>query len=274
MNVTKENVAAFLDELVRDAEIYRVIFEPNTAKWKKEEVNVRTSLSALNIFRVVQPVPMTLALLRAYHDGPLSLKKLRAILIQLENFHVQFTALTAQRTGGGTAKMYAAAAEQLSRSHNAQGVTDTLIDFRAKMQARKPSFAEFEAGFQELEFSTENTKQKALVQYVLRRLDQHQRGSTPIDYSLMTIEHIAPENPPPGTARMTRFAQIGNLLLLDEVGNGKVANKDFPAKRIIYQATGVPLDKTISAAAVWGDKEIESRTADLAKTAYDKVFKV
>ena len=36
------------------------------------------------------------------------------------------------------------------QQHNAQGVTDTLIDFRAKMQARKPSFAEFEAGFQEL----------------------------------------------------------------------------------------------------------------------------
>jgi len=274
MNVTKANVAQFLEELVCDAEIYRAIFEPNTVKWKKEEADIRTSLAALNIFRVVQPVPMTLALLRAYRDGPLSLKKIRAILMQLENFHVQFTALTAQRTGGGTAKMYAAAAEQLSKSTNAQSAANTLTDFQAKMQARKPSFAEFEAGFKELAFSTENTKQKALVQYILRRLDQHQRGSTPIDYGLMTIEHIAPENPPSGTARTKRLAQIGNLLLLDEVGNGKVANKDFPAKKLIYQSYGVPVDKAISTATSWGDKEIEARTTDLAKTAYNKVFKV
>lgn len=176
--ITKANVAEYLDQLVRDAELYRVLFEPNDATWKKEEQNVRTSLGALNIFRVVQPVPMTLALLRAYYDGPLSLKKLRAILVQLENFHVQFTALTAQRTGGGTAKMYASAAEQLSKSQDAQSAAQTLSEFQLKMAARKPTFAEFEAGFQGLEFSSENTKQKPLVQYILRRLDEHGRLGT------------------------------------------------------------------------------------------------
>jgi len=272
--VTKANVSAYLGELVRDAELYRVVFDPSVTKWKKEEYDARTSLAALNIFRVIQPVPMTLALLRAYHDGPLSLKKLRTILTQLENFHVQFTALTAQRTGGGTAKMYAAAAEQLSKAKSAQAAALTLTDFQRKMQTRKPTFAEFEAGFQELEFSEENPKHKPLVQYILRRLDEHYRGTTPIDYARMTIEHIAPASPPAGTAKMVHFAQIGNLLLLDEQGNGKVANKDFGAKKGIYKSSGVPLDPILKSATKWGDDEIKQRTALLAKTAYDLVFKV
>lgn len=125
-----------------------------------------------------------------------------------------------------------------------------------------------------MEYSSENTKQKALVQYILKRLDRHQRGSTPIDYNLMTIEHVAPENPKPGVVGAKNYANIGNLLLMDEKRNGDLGNKDFLVKKAVYKASGVPLDKTLAAAQVWGDSGIASRASDLAAMAYKKVFRV
>lgn len=273
-NVTKANVVSYLDELVTDVELYRLIFDPSSKKWSKEEAAVKASLIALNVFRVVQPVPLTLAVLRAYFSKIVALKKIRETLVQLENFHVQFTALTAQRTGGGTAKMYAAAAEQLSNAKTAQSAANILAGFRAKMQARKPTFAEFKVGFEELEFSADNTKQKQLIYYILKRLDEHGRKGSPVDYDKMSIEHIAPENPTPGTSREPRFAQIGNLLLLDEETNGKLGNKTFTIKKAAYVSAGVPLGVTLAGAKSWGAKDIEVRTEELAKLAYDDVFKV
>ena len=273
--VTKSTVSGFLDDLVADAQLYRSLFEPEAVKWDKQEADVRASLRALTIFRVVQPVPMTLSILRAYRQSSLSLKQARSILRDMENFHVQFTAVTAQRTGGGTARMYAASAEQLVRSKDRNSRARALTEFRNKMRQRIPNYAEFEANFNEIEYSDKNTKQKTLVQYLLQRLDGHQRLGAPADYSRMTIEHILPQNPA-GASRVpsSGVGKQGNLLLLEESVNSTLGNRDFNAKRNEYRASGTPIDPIIAKAKRWTDAEINARTNWLAKLAYDEVFKV
>ena len=264
----------YLDDLGSDSELYRQILEPSSGKWSKQEAQIQASLRALALFRVAQPLPMILALLRAYRASHITQAMTQEALRTMENFHVQFTALTAQRTGGGTAKMYAAAAQELTHAASPQKRATALQAFKAKLKARVPSLAEFEAGVERLEFLSSNTKQKALVQYLLQRLDEHQRTGPPVDYSKMTIEHVAPERPAPGVLVEASVGRLGNLLLLDEPANTKVGNKSFAAKQKVYLAASPSVDRALRDATQWTSTEIDARTKALAKLAYEKVFRV
>jgi uncharacterized protein with ParB-like and HNH nuclease domain len=270
--VTNSNAADFLNALIDDATLYRTIFEPRFRKWSKQELDILASLMALNIFRVVQAVPMALAILRDYLAGRLSQRQTRTIFRQMENFHVLFTAVTAQRTGGGTARMYAASAESLSTAKTPDARAQVLAEFRRKLRDRKPSYAEFEAGFAQLEFLSTSTKQKALVAYLLQRVDAHER-STPIAYEKMTIEHIASEHPKTG-GPIPNCGQLGNLVLLSEPTNTKVTNSDLKVKRAAYRDEQVPLGTILRRARRWTEAEVAARTSELAKLAYDDVFTV
>jgi hypothetical protein len=272
--VTQPHASSYLEDLLADSDHYRQILEPNSTNWNKQEAEILASLRALALFRVAQPLPMILAILRAYRASELSLPKTREVLRSMENFHVQFTALTAQRTGGGTAKMYAAAAQDLTRASSPQQRADAIKTFREKLKARVPVYAEFEAGIGQLEYLSTNTKQKALVQYLLQRLDHELRKGPPVDYTKMTIEHIAPENPASDALVIDGTGRLGNLLLLDEASNDKVANKPFTEKKKLYEIAAVPLDSTLADAENWTATKIDARTKALAQIAYNKVFHV
>lgn len=272
--VTNKNAMSMLDDLLADADLYRQLLEPAAHGWPKQERDIASSLRALTVFRVLQPVPMTLSILRTFRAGGLTTRQTKAILREMENFHVQFTAVTNQRTGGGTARMYAASAEALTVAPNKNKRAQILKEFKAKMRARIPSQQEFEANFHEVSFFSENTKQRALVQYLLRRFDQHLRTGPPVDYDSMTIEHIAPENGTGPGVSSTRLGKIGNLLLLPDSENVKLGTKDIKAKRLAYKSLNVPLDPVLARAPAWTDAEIDRRTSHLAKVAFEEVFKV
>lgn len=270
--VGQSAASAYLNSLVSDSKIYRAIFEPTSRKWSSEERQVSESLRAFIVFRVVQPVPLVLSLLRAYDAQKLSLAQLREVLREMENFHVQFTAITAQRTGGGTSKMYATTAEAISNAANKNACGNILKDFRAKMRNRVPPKDEFVANFRSINYLSTGTRQKALVQYLLRRYDSHWRSS-PIDYAQMTIEHIAPENPKDG-GDSPGNGMLGNLILLPHDLNVKIGNKPFSQKMTAFKANGIPLDEKLLAVTSWGNKEIHERTDYLADVGYEKIFKV
>ena len=178
-----------------DSQLYRQVVEPNSYKWPKQERRIAESLHALTVFRVVQPVPMLLAILRDYRDGSLTLRQTKWVLQRMEDFHVQFTAVTSQRTGGGTAFMYASSARQLLESSDKNEKQQVLSEFIGKLGERIPSAEEFHAGFAEIWFTDENARSRQLVRYLLRRLDTHLRERVIPDYELFTIEHLSPQNP-------------------------------------------------------------------------------
>lgn len=99
--VTKADAPNYLKELLADAKAYRTAFEADYHPWTKQERAIAEALRALQVFRVLQPAPMLLAIVRAYLAKRLTIKQASGVLEQLENFHLQFTAVTAQRTGVG-----------------------------------------------------------------------------------------------------------------------------------------------------------------------------
>ncbi len=163
--------------------------------------------------------------------------------------------------------MYAATAVELSEAGNKDRRAHVLKQFKEKMRQRIPSYEEFAANFREIEFLSANTKQKALVQYLLQRFDSHARDGAPLDYEAMTIEHIAPEKPAGGGTALSNVGKLGNLILLPEAVHSKFGNADFATKRAAYKRAGVPIDPILEADNGWKTGSNDQRTKPAAKAA-------
>ena len=111
--IRKDNAAAFLDDLVVESGLYRAIHEPSYRKWKKEELEIRDSLAAMNLFRIKQQLPMVLSVMRHLEDETLKIRHVRDVTRAIENFHFAFTAVASQRSSGGISFMYASNARNL-----------------------------------------------------------------------------------------------------------------------------------------------------------------
>jgi hypothetical protein len=274
--VVAENAAGYLDDFVTDSQLYQQLLDPSSSPWAREDRPVRDAVLALNLFRVAQPLPMMLALLRAYQTGVIKRRQAKLTFTVMENFHAQFTAVTSQRTGGGTAQMYASSARQLVEASDRDARARVLRDFVDKLRQRIPPYGEFEANLREVYFASTQTKQRSLVRYLLRRFDEHWRaGQTPADYDQLTIEHIAPESHDTGwSVSDEKVGMIGNLILVTEDLNNRLGDRPFREKLAILKQAAVPMDEYLAQASSWGDAEIEARTELLAKTAYDDVFRL
>lgn len=110
--INQQNADSYLDDLVADSKLYRSIFEP-TYEWSVNESEIAASLSAMQIFRLVQPIPGVLSLVRAYRTGIIKNRKLLEALTAIEHFHFAFTAVTSSRSSGGISGMYSAFGRRL-----------------------------------------------------------------------------------------------------------------------------------------------------------------
>lgn len=274
--IKTSEASGFLGDLEKESVIYRYIYEPMARKWNKDEVQIRDSLRAMNLFRIKQQLPLTLSVMRQYEDHALKLRHVRAILAAVENFHFKFTAIASQRSSGGISFMYALAARELHQAKNGEAKVMGLQEFQSKKLASKlPSYAEFEPGFLALRYSSQMTKQKNLVRYILTKIYQENSTGIPIDPEQMTIEHLEPENPAKSSGLLPdQVASIGNLILVNQDLNNKLANKGFSDKVEILKNAHVWVDAVVLNAKSWGAAEIESRAQLLAKDAYDNVWPV
>lgn len=273
--ITKSNAAKELQSMLEDAELYRSIHDPDYRKWDKQESEIEGSLRALMLFRVRQQVPCVLSLLRAYEKEIISKKQLERGLIDIEKFHFQFTAITSQRSSGGISGMYASLGRRIFAAENSQSAAIIIAEMRDKLRERVPSEAEFVALFPELIYTNKVSKQRSLVKYVLVEFAKHNKTAFPADYADLTIEHIAPQSAINDSEwSHETVGQLGNLLLVTSEINGKLKDKDFNTKKKLLKDAGYPLPQELADAKVWTPKEIDARTASLAKQAFDVVWKI
>jgi hypothetical protein len=267
----------YLDELVADAELYRTAQEPAYRKWTRTERELRDSLEALMLFRLRQPLPMLLALLRDLDSKTLKPRMVLRGLRIIENFHFAYTAVASQPSSGGVSGMYARSARELLAARTPQAKANVLIELENKLRQRLPSYAEFEASFLELRSSRVYTQQTPLVRYVLRRLHVAAcaRGVNPeeLDLDVLTIEHLVPQGAKrPSAVSNGDVARLGNLLLVTSDLNEALADKSFATKQQILRVDRANVDAEIVNASQWGSTEIVERTKKLAKRAYEEVW--
>jgi len=274
--VTKPEAKGFLDSLVHDAATYRAIQAPKFRQWTRAERPIRESLDALNLFRVRQDLPMLLSVMREYGLGHLRPKHVARILGAIEHFHFLFTAVASQRSSGGISLMYALHARDLFDASTLDDKVQVLEALVKKLRDRRPVYPEFEARFVEIAYSSSNTTQKKLVQYILAKRDRHFASGPPLDYDAMTIEHLAPESPKTGPKLpKSDVERIGNLILVGgKLNSEDLRNKGFAEKKPLLLTAGVWVDDTVREAPTWEGTQIEERSKALARLAYDKVWRI
>ncbi|OZD02417.1 hypothetical protein CH275_17435 [Rhodococcus sp. 06-235-1A] len=277
--VKRNQAQKFLDELVLDSRLYREIHEPAArSTWALEELPLRQSLQALQVFRVKQPLPWVLALWREYDQGLLRLKYVLPAIQAVERFHFINTAVTNSPSSGGVSKMYASHARQITAARSVNAKAKVIREMNAKLASsdRLPSLDQFSADFRRIRNSKVFTKQARLTRYILNSLHDSQSAS-PADPNRMTIEHLAPQSAKQPGVGLLDAAKIGNLLLVPQDLNNQMDTKTFSEKLSMLQASaakGLYVDDSILNATQWTKAEIDSRSTEMAKHAYETVWSI
>jgi hypothetical protein len=273
-SVRSNNAQAYLDELSDDAERYRTAWEPGFRTWTKAQRQVASSLDALNLFRMRQPLPFVLSVLREYDRKTIKLAVAVRALRGVECFHFAATAVTSQPSSGGISKMYALAARRVLNGAGPAEKAAAVDELLDKLRQRRPTYPEFEAAFVELRSSRVYTQQTALVRYVLANLHVAAvvSSAVPVDVDLLTVEHLVPQGAKrPASIPVGDVARLGNLLLVTEELNQQLEDKSFGEKRKIL--AGVDgIEPEIVSAKAWGAVEILDRSKRMAKSAYEDVW--
>jgi uncharacterized protein with ParB-like and HNH nuclease domain len=272
--VDAKNAKLYLDALVRDVELYRAIHEPSFM-WTKNERRVADSLRAIQMFRVVQPTPALLSLVRAYKDGKIKLARLAETVEAIERFHFTFTAITSSRSSGGISGMYSAFGRKLFEAADSNQAGIEIKAFVQKLRERRPSEDEVVLGFRDVIFTNSTTKQKSLVRYILRKFAEKNSFKFTVDWDELTIEHVAPQASI-GENEWTEsvVGQLGNLFLLDPKKNGELGDKPFAQKKKILTAGNYSMPLALIEADEWTPAAVRMHTDLMAAAAYSEIWEI
>jgi hypothetical protein len=274
---TKPQARARLSSLREDVDYYRYALDPGSRQWQIEESDARLSLEALTIFRILQPAPLLLSLMRARlgTEPRLGAKVLTTTLQTIERYHFQFTVISQLSSSGGVSEMYAKAARDLTNAGSPQQRANVLKEFRQKLIDRAPSREQFVTDFSNRFTLTDSiTRDSRLVRYVLRTILRSQHPETNLEY--LTVEHIMSQSEV-GMNGITVdvVGSIGNLILVSNDVNQRLGNKPFTGKKAVLSKEGSPFDVGgVLDCTTWGTAEINRRATMLGELAYDTIWKL
>jgi hypothetical protein len=262
-----------LKGFVDDSKFYVAIFNPEQ-RWSKSQKEIIASLSAMRIFKISQHTPGVLSLVRANKNGLISDKTLKRALKAVEDFHFLFTAVTSSRSSGGISAMYSSFGRKLFEAKNSNEAGIVINELIDKLDERKPTPSEFIAGFEQLAFTSQNTKQSSLVRYILQKLAKHQKLAFSDDAANLTIEHIHPQAKMDSTWTDDIVGSLGNLILLAQKDNGKLKDNDFEKKITFLKTLNGSVPEDVLNAPDWTIERVQARTQSLAEIAYNQIWKI
>lgn len=271
--IKQQNAKEHLDMFLTDVSLWRAIFEPAFI-FGDDKKEIKRSLSALRDFRVVQPVPGLLSLLRSNSSGVIKDGKLANTLRKIENFHFAFTAVTSSRSSGGISGMYSSFGRKLFDCKNSQDAAIEIQDLISKLRERIPYPTEFNAGFEQILYTKLNTSQRSLVRYILQKVFNFEGVAAIGDTSDLTIEHLHPQAEIGGEFTAEIVGQVGNLILVDPKTNDKLGAKSFVEKKKILIDRGYQLPVEFLAADEISPELIKSNTLRISELSRTQVWKV
>lgn len=273
--IKKSNAKSWLGDIRSASGTYVRCMAPAEVQWAKEQRALQESIQALRIFGVAQAAPLMLAIMTQFEKKVISLKTTKTAFDLIEKFTFQFNALTQSRGGGGVANMYAKLAQNTMDCADAQEFTHILSDMKDKFRERVPDQAEFVLPFSRLILRNSYTRERNLVRYALIKLSRRFGMPEEVDTSMLTVEHILPQSKGEETGDEFDVGAIGNLILINESINGKVANKGFQDKMALFTTkNNVYLDDDLRTAEDWDDQAIANRGIALANIGYEKIWNI
>ncbi|WP_374592632.1 DUF262 domain-containing protein [Sphingosinicella sp.] len=273
LKVTKKNAKSHLDRFVTDSQNWRSIFDTDYG-WSKTERSVARSLAALRIFKVVQPTPGILSLIRAYKDNIIKLKILRDAIEKIEKFHFSFNAITSSRSSGGISGMYSSFGRQVFSCNDSNAIGLCVVDLIEKLHDREVSPSEFDVGFEQVIFTKVHSSQKSLVQYILKKVSLYESQPFVGESDDLTIEHLLSQSSGKSGLKDSIIGQLGNLILVDSKTNEMLANNDFKDKKDILISRGYKLPEVLLQADSLTEEVVLANTARISELARNHIWKV
>lgn len=266
---------SFLTELVENSNYYGSIVNPNIDDWRQpEEKAIYNSLLALNLFRVIQPRTLLLALKRARLSNKINIHDHVNMLRTLENFHFSFTAICSSRASGIDGK-YSKAARDLENANNRNEARAVLSNLTNELRSKLPSKDIFEQKFVKLWFTNAKTKDKKLIQYIFRTIEKNKRTTSELTTDMITLEHIRPQS---DTAAKRYSGFIGNLLPLDGVINNLADTAVFQQKLNHFRSSELKIVEEFvnenQSANNWTESKVNARSKSLSDYSYDHVWNI
>lgn len=266
----ERNVAsyeAFLNNLEIAAADYAQIVAPNSLHWTQPEDRIIfETLEALEIFGVTQVRIFLLALFDARRRKAIKHSAVIQVLEYLQYFHLVFNAICSERPSG-LERRYSSYARKLRSCTEKEKSAQCIRELINALQESLPPYNEFEKGFQKLYFTSTASKNKKLVQYILKKLEKYASGTDEMKPDSFSIEHILPES-----TKQKEAGYIGNLLPLGVQLNSDLDNKIFADKIAGYKAshyqTVVLFLERYGNEPTWTLELINHRTKELAQIMY------
>lgn len=262
-----------LNDFIFDAECYRQIFEPSYG-WQRDQSSIQQSLEALRLFKVVQPTPAVLSLVRAYKKDQIKLRVLQRALKSIENFHFGFTAVTSSRSSGGISGMYSSFGRRLFEAEDSNVASVEIKNLVSKLRERVPLSSEFNAAFEQIIYTESATLQRALVRYILIRINLAEKNSIIGTSNEWTIEHLVPQEKIGDGWSADVVGQLGNLMLVDADTNERLGTKPFSEKKKILLERKYRIPEEFSEVKCLTKKHILRRTKNISKKSRDQVWRV
>lgn len=272
-HVTKKTATAHLNRFLTDSEHWRSIFDTEY-KWTKQEKEVQRSLAALRAFKVVQPAPGVLSLIRAYRDKKIKYRVLRDSVAKIEKFHFNFNAITSSRSSGGISGMYSLFGRQVFDAKDANGVSDAIANLVQKLKDRRVAGSEFDAAFEQVVYTKNHASQKALIQYILRKVAIFEAQPFIGETDDLTIEHLLPQSSATDEDTEWTVGQIGNLILVDQETNNLLSTNTFSKKKEILLERGYKLPDVLLEAKKLTPDVVRENTYRISELARETIWKV
>jgi len=262
--VKKNNVKDFMQKLSEEASIYANLNNPTHEFWEDSEIE--SMIEELNTLKVEQVYILLLALYEKFYSERDIFKKLLHALI---NFVFRYNTV-----GGLDPKPLETEYSKLAIMTRKNKINKTEI--MKKINDISPSKEQFISSFRNLE-----VKNKKLAKYILLKLNNYlfkKQGEKEImaDINAINLEHIIPLHPDEEWKKFFKennideknlIYKIGNMTMLLEEYNKKMANKFFDKKREMYKKSILPLNDSLKQYEKFEIDEVEERQEQMAKIA-------
>ena len=124
-----------------------------------------------------------------------------------------------------------------------------------------------------MKFSKRLTKDKKIIQYIFKKIENHLRTTDEVIAGHISLEHILSQS-----SNDNNITQIGNLLPLDKDLNSNADDKSFQEKMVIYSSSELEVVKNFiseyGTLSDWKKENIDDRTFILGELAYNTIWKV
>jgi uncharacterized protein with ParB-like and HNH nuclease domain len=264
-HINTRNVKQVMQELSQEAVVYANLINPTHEFWGDDEIEM--AIENLGILKAQQVYILVLALYCKFGTSPIVFKKLLEVLTSFTFRYNTICGLDPKELESLYSKL--AISVRKGKIEKSQVVKE--------LHDRSPSKNSFLSSFDE--FETKNSK---LSRYILvsindhllskigRREEQTRRDST------VNLEHIIPKKPDAEWKHFFKvnnidyeklIYKIGNMTILLEEYNRKLANKFIDKKQEMYKKSTLPINNYWKKHNSFGPTQVSKRQKDFGKIA-------